>query len=221
MLAYHPDFGTLVSYKFESMPDDPDTQVRIAVERIIALALEDQNAPIIQRQAAEALRRGRGNPILGVWESIKPYMQFRQDTEIAEDLDTPDPRKHDVVETFIPPAVQALLIQLRGRGVEDCDGFSMYAACLLLALGVPCTMCTVSAERDRPRQYTHVYVVAYWDGKRIPMDLSHGAYPGWECPNLDRQREWPVNQATLRPSVFWPLLLATAAGGWLVWKERQ
>jgi hypothetical protein len=211
-LAYHPDFGQLVSYQFESMPDDPDAQVRIAIKKVIEFALADQGTPIIRQAAAQALELGGGDPIAGVWKAVKPFIRFRQDAEIAADLQTEDTRKWDIVETFVPPAAQAMLIQLRGQGVEDCDGYTMYGACLLLALGVPVCMCTVSAERDRPRAFSHVYLVAYRNGQRIPLDLSHGPYPGWECPNLGRLREWPVCADTLRPSMFWPLLLATAAG---------
>jgi hypothetical protein len=220
MLAYHPDFGQLVSYQFDRVPDDPDTQVRLAVHAVIRMVLEDCGKPIIQRAAAQALELGGGDPITGAWRAIKPFIQFRQDVDIANDLDIEDTRKRDVVETFLSPATQARLIQLRGFGVEDCDGYTMYAACLLRALGIPTTMCTVAAERDRPRLFSHVYLVAYRNGVRIPMDLSHGPYPGWECPNLDRLREWPVSAETLRPSILLPLLLATAAGAAILWGTR-
>lgn len=222
MLAYHPDFGQLVEYRFDPMPEEPDAQVRIAVKKVIEFVLADVSSPIIQQAAAEALELGAGDPIAGVWKTVKPYIRFRQDVDIAGDLQANDPYgTQDIVETFIPPATQAMLIQLRGSGVEDCDGFVMYGACLLQALGVPTTLCTVAAEKPRPRIFSHVYLVAYWNGMRIPMDLSHGPYPGWECPNLDRLREWPVSTETVRPSIFWPLLLATAAGGYLAWRASQ
>jgi len=227
-LTTHPDFGQPVSYQFETMPDDPDAQVRFAIHRAIRLQLDDVSKPVIQQYAARALDLGGGDPIAGVWKAVKPFIRFRQDLDIAADLQIDDvtyrrasgQSRQDLVETFIPPAVQAMLIQLRGSGVEDCDGFTMFAGCLLRALGVPVSMCTVSAERDRPRLFSHVYLVAYWNGQRVPMDLSHGPYPGWECPNLDRMREWPVNEDTLRPSMFWPLLIAGAAGVWLAGRAR-
>jgi hypothetical protein len=220
MLAYHPDFGQLVSYQFERMPEDADAQVRVAIEKIIGMALADKDTPIIQRNAARALELGGGDPVAGVWAMIKPRMRFRQDTDIANDLQAPDPyNKRDLVETFISPATQARLIDLRGAGVEDCDGFAAYGACLLLALGVPVTLCTVSAET--PRVFSHVYLVAYWNGMRIPLDLSHGPYPGWECPNMGRLREWVVSSDTIRPSVFWPLLIASATAGYLAWRAGQ
>jgi hypothetical protein len=217
MLAFHPDFGQLVSYQFEPMPEDADGQVRFAIHRAIKLVLQENSSPIIQRDAARALDLGGGDPIAGVWGLIKPRMRFRQDTDIANDLQAHDPYgKRDLVETFISPVNQAKLIELRGSGVEDCDGFTMYGASLLTALGVPVTMCAVSAEQ--PGVYSHVYLVAYWNAMRIPLDLSHGPYPGWECPNMGRLREWPVTADTIRPSVFWPLLIAGATAGYLAWR---
>jgi hypothetical protein len=212
----HADFPQPIAYQFEAMPDDPDAQVRVAVKKVIGFVLADKETPIIQQAAANALDLGGGDPISGVWKAVKPHIRFRQDYDIAADLQVDDLRKSSIVETFIPPAVQALLIQMRGSGIEDCDGFTMYGACLLAALGVPVSMCTVSAERDRPRLFSHVYLVAYWNGMRIPMDLSHGRYPGWECPNLGRQREWVVSAETLRPSMLLPILLAVGAGLYLV-----
>ena len=209
--AFHPDFGQTVAYTFESVPDDPDTQVALAVQKVVGFVLEDSTAPIIQRNAAIA--GAGGDPIQGVWDSVKPYIEFKQDAAIAADLQTTDRRKFNVVETFIRPVDQAMLIQLRGKGKEDCDGFVSYAACLLVALGVPCSMATVAAEHfsdGRPDpEYTHTYVVAYWGGKRIPMDTSHGPFPGWEVPH-HRIREWPVNSSTLSGALLWPMLIVAA-----------
>jgi len=212
-VAYHPDFGQAVTYNFEAIPEDPDTQVRLAVQRIVGFILEDLDCPFIQKQAA--LLKG-GDPIRSVWEHVKPHIRFRQDTDIAEDLQTNDPRKHNIVETLIRPSDQARLIQTRGRGVEDCDGFTGYGACLLTALSIPCTLATVAAEEERPNEFTHIYVVAYHNGKRIPMDMSHGPRPGWECPHT-RIKEWPVSWGTLQSSL-WPVLLL-AALGWFALKE--
>jgi hypothetical protein len=192
-----------VNYTFEQVPDDADTQVRIAVQKVIGFVLEDASSPIIQRNAARAAQSG--DPIQGVWDQVKPHVRFRQDIDIARDLRTDDPRKLNIVETFIRPVDQAQLIESRGKGVEDCDGFVGYTLCLLTALGIPCAMATVAAEPDS-RDYSHTFVVAYWQGKRIPMDTSHGPHVGWECPH-HRIREWPVNRLTLMNTMLWPALI--------------
>ena len=41
-------------------PDDPDAQVRVAIHKVIGLALHDRENPIIQRDAAKALDLGGG-----------------------------------------------------------------------------------------------------------------------------------------------------------------
>jgi hypothetical protein len=203
-----------VAYSFEAMPEDPDAQVHGSVRRMVALALRDASSPEIQRKSAEIC----GNPIEGLWRQTRP-MKFTQDYDTAQWLQVDDPRKSSIVETFIPPSQQAKLLD-HGIGYEDCDGFSMYGAAVLTALVIPCSFCTVSAERDRPEEFTHVYLVAYLNGRRIPLDLSHGPHPGWECPNLGRVREWPVCIDTLRPSLIVPLILVAGAAGYLLWRGK-
>jgi hypothetical protein len=194
--AYHPDFGQHVRYEFERMPEDADGQVSTAVDKICGYLEDDARSPIIQADAAERLIEGGGDPIAGVWPHIKRSLRFRQDADIAGDLKVDDPRKQDVVEVFIRPVDQSLLIALRGVGVEDCDGYTMYGACLLLALGVPCNLVTVAGDPSEPSRFSHIYVAAYPNGQRVPLDFSHGPYPGWEGPST-RIREWPIRRGML------------------------
>jgi hypothetical protein len=197
--AFHPDFGTRVNYAFESLPADPDSQVERTIARIIEYLIEDAQSPLIQDYARRAIEEGGGNPIQGVWNLVKRCVRFQHDEETADRLHINDPRKKDVVEVLIRPVDQALLIDLQGTGIEDCDGFEMFAGCLLYVLGIPCSLVTVSAAPEEPNRFTHVYIAAYPDGKRIPLDFSHGDYPGWECPNTGRLREWPIRAGTGSP----------------------
>jgi hypothetical protein len=191
--AYHPDFGTNVRYSFERMPEDSDGQVSTAIDKICGFLEDDSRSPIIQNDAAQRLIEGGGDLIAGVWPHIKRSLRFRQDADIAQDLDVDDARKDDIVEVFIRPVDQSLLIQLRGAGVEDCDGYTMYGACLLLAGGIPCNLVTVAADPSEPNRFSHIYVAAYPNGKRVPLDFSHGPYPGWEAPST-RIKEWPIRR---------------------------
>ncbi len=199
--AYHPDFGTTVNYTFEPMPDDADAQVDVAIKKVCEYINADAQSPIMHEQAARCVEEGAGDPVTGIWNHIKRCLRFRQDTDIANDLATDDPRIKDVVEVFIRPLDQALLIQLRGMGVEDCDGYTLYGACLLLCCGIPCNLVTIAADGDSPRRFSHIYVAAYISPaeggalKRVPLDFSHGLYPGWEGPHLGRIREWPVEES--------------------------
>lgn len=197
--AFHPAFGLRVPFRFEWLPDSPDGQVRGAIHRVIAYMREDANSPLIQEDARRVLELGAGDPIWGIWKHVKPLIKFQRDEKTAADLETDDRRKSETVEVFIRPVDQSFLIKLRGMGLEDCDGFVMYAGCILLALRVPVSLVTVAADSGDPSRFSHVYLAAYPEGfgkKRIPLDLSHGSYPGWECTSMlppgRRLKEWPV-----------------------------
>ncbi len=192
--AYHPAFGENVRYSFDRLPDSPDGQVRASIRKIIRYIREDaQSCPGIRSDLDRALRIGGGDPILGIWKLIKGSMRFQRDEVTAAQLQTADVRKEDAIEVFIRPCDQSLLIQMKGIGIEDCDGFEMYAACMFLVLGIPVSLVTVAANGEHPDEFSHVYLAAYLNGQRIPLDFSHGNYPGWECPNLGKLKEWPVH----------------------------
>jgi hypothetical protein len=221
-VAYHPDFGQDVRYEFRVLPEAPDGQVRETIRDVIRLVQKDAVAPVIQQEAQRVLELGEGNPNLGLWRMLKPSMRFKRDEAIAQDLDTDDERKQDTIEVLIRPLDQWMLIKLRGIGVGDCDCYTMYGACLLTALGVPCSLMTVAAHPSRPNEFSHVYLVSYWNGERFPMDLSHGEYPGWECPNLGRAKEWPVwsSRADLLMDAAIPLGILAAVYFGLQWFMR-
>jgi hypothetical protein len=191
--AYHPDFGQRVNYDIRALPGSADGQVRSTINQIVGYMRTDACSPFIQEEAQNMLALGNGDPNKSVWNLLKPSMKFKRDEAIAEDLDVVDERKRDTIEVLIRPLDQWLLIKLRGLGIGDCDCFHMYAGCLLLALGVPCSLVTVAADAERPWEFSHVYLASYWNGVRMPLDISHGDYPGWEAPNLGRVKEWPCH----------------------------
>lgn len=213
-IGYHPDFGTDVRYEFDSLPDNPDQQVRATMRTLLRYLRHDAGLPFFQQHALEIAGKGP-DPITAVWNHIKQTMRFQQDADTADKLQVNDPRKEDTIEVLIRPVDQALLIMLRGIGVEDCDGYELYAGCLLTALGVPANVVTIAANQDHPGQFTHVYLAAYPQGQngvRIPLDFSHGKYVGWEARNTGRLKEWPIE--VTRAEIFWesviPLALLSA-----------
>jgi hypothetical protein len=195
--AYHPDFGQVVNYQFIRLPDNSDAQVAATIRDVMCLVRKDAQSPFIREEAMRAMEIGNGNPNLGIWQMLKPSMRFKRDEAIADDLEADDDRQADTIEVLIRPLDQWMLIKMRGIGVGDCDCYAMYGACLLTALGIPSSLVTVAAQGDRPNEFSHVYLASYWNGQRFPMDLSHGEYPGWECPNLGRIKEWPVFQTRM------------------------
>lgn len=202
--AFHPAFGAHVNYTFEPMASDPDSQVRQTVDKVRDYLYVDRNADLMRELHAACLEEAQGeHPLLGIWSCLKRWMTFRHDADIANDLGTEDPRKGDVVEVLIRPVDQALLIKLRGIGVEDCDGWNMLGACLLTLSNIPCSLATIAADSERPREFSHVYTVAYVDGKRIPLDFSHGPHIGWEAPHsrIKEWQIWPVPVSYVKPLV--------------------
>ena len=108
--------------------------------------------------------------------------------------------------------------------VGDCDDYSMYAACLLTALGIPAAFVTVAGDPRAPRYFTHVYVAAYPGGQRVPVDASHGKYCGWEAGMeipVGAKQEWPVGNplANCGPGMLgWAAMVAAGVGmAWWVW----
>lgn len=189
-----PTVIDLVPVSIETLPDDADGQVECTLSRMVQLAAADASCAEIQRDAQIALHAGRGNPLDGVHSFIRSCMSFATDesqTKAHEGfLPGPD---HYFVEALTRPRDISRVIAATGRAKGDCDDFSMYCAALLAALKVPCSFCTVAASGAQPGDYSHVYVVAFVDGIRIPMDCSHGSVVGWETPNrYGRRREWPV-----------------------------
>lgn len=229
--AYHPDFGTRVAFAFERLPEDSDGQVRHTIAKVVGYIRQDAQSELIQQDAARAAQCG--DPIQGVWNLIKPHIKFKQDADIAKDLKLDPARKaelekqfgkigEDTVEVFIRPVDQSLMIALQGIGVEDCDGFTMYGACLLTALGIPCKLVTVAAHKSRPNEFSHIYVAAFYQGKRIPLDFSHGEYPGWEYPST-RMKEWPIFETPIEQGVMalTPVAIAGALYLGFRWLNRR
>lgn len=78
----------------------------------------------------------------------------------------------------------------------DCAIFSECVAAFLTALGVPCEFVTVAVNPNEPQIFSHVYLYAVMpDGSRLPLDASHGLYPGWQVPSSDvsRRQVWDAS----------------------------
>jgi len=72
------------------------------------------------------------------------------------------------------------------KWIGDCSTFTMLVCSLLKCLGVPYDLVTVAVDPREPQLYTHVYPEAILeDGARLPLDASHGPYPGWQVPSSD------------------------------------
>jgi hypothetical protein len=186
--AYHPNFGGQVRYQAVPLSTDPDTQVAQTIALMRANVRADSSSWPIQRDAA-AMDSGTGDDCSDAWDWARKRVHFQQDEQTAAPLQPYF--DDDIVEVLIRPRDLADM----DRPVEDCDGFHQYVPALLRAKGVPCNFVTVAADAREPDRFSHVYVACYPNGKRIALDASHGAYPGWEVPEMyvGRKREWPID----------------------------
>jgi hypothetical protein len=217
-MVNHPALGR-VRYQVTEISDDPDTQVEQTIELMRRYTLEDAGTPLLKSDAATAMQ---GDPIADTWAYLSRKDGIRQ-MQFVHDEDTARPwgdigRWSPIVETLMRPVDQVVAPRPQG----DCDDFAMYGAAHLLARGVPCSFCTVAADSNDPSIYSHVYLVAYPQtgpnaGRRVPLDLSHGWYAGWETDNkFGKRREWPVSAS---PAIG-PCMIAAGvlAGGFILYK---
>lgn len=184
--AFHPGFGEAMNYRLDPLSLDPDTQVAQMIGHMRRAAIEDSQSEPIRRDASQL--QMTGDHCSDAFWFDKNRVHFQRDEQ------TSDPFASyvddDVVEVMIRPRDLANMAQPK----EDCDGFATYAASQLRALGIRCNFVTIAADGREPNRYSHVYLACYPNGQRVPLDISHGAYPGWEAPNMfGKKKEWPVD----------------------------
>jgi hypothetical protein len=69
-------------------------------------------------------------------------------------------------------------------------------AAFLTVFGIPYEFVTVAANPNEPEIFSHVYLYAVLpDGSRLPLDASHGDYPGWQVPSahVSRRQVWDAD----------------------------
>jgi hypothetical protein len=215
----HPSLG-LVRYQLTETSDDPDQQVADTIGLMRQYANADGATPQL---AADVAQAGAAEPLGDTFEYLRRNgrrgMRFVRDEDIGAPFEQSQPGGwRPVVETLMRPFDQALSSDPQG----DCDDFAMYGAAHLVARGIPCSFATVAADGETPDQFTHVYLVAYpkdgpYAGGRVPVDLSHGPYLGWEAPNrYGKFCEWSVNRGM--GVVGWGLV---AGGAYLLYRALR
>jgi hypothetical protein len=167
--------------------NDSDQATAQTISRMVDLIKESCADPLMQGVALNAWQTwGRGSNSArvaaeGVWWACKHMMTFVQDAPALARMFGP----HDALELLVSPAAMIRCRQMEG----DCDDFTMMACAMLGCLAIPFEILTVAASPQDPSRFSHVYARAVMpDGSRIPMDVSHGKYPGWEVPRARQFR---------------------------------
>lgn len=196
----HPVFGP-VSYRVEDIGYDSDGQVARTLGVMGERVREDSRDPGFCSWAQHVIGATPGVlPDMAVvskaYYHTKQSLTFSRDEPLGAGVGGMSP--DDVVEVIVRPREMAKFIQ-QGKGVGDCDDFTMYLAALLGCYGIPSEFCTVAADVRSPGNYSHVYLVAYpksdetGERVRVALDASHGEYPGWEHEPVYKRKQWPVS----------------------------
>lgn len=141
------------------------------------------------RQLALQIVRGVANKdsageLAAIYEWVKQNIRFRGEWD----------------ETIQAPEVTLKF------GAGDCDDHSVLLCALLGSIGYRCRFKTVAVRGER--DFTHVYAEALdpasgWTALDTTVDQ---AYPGWEPPDLSREKEWKAlgNLGTARLRTLLP-----------------
>jgi Transglutaminase-like superfamily len=215
MQVEHPLLGTGEVTGVRELGWVPDMQVGQTVALMCERVREDaQDVGFVAH--AQSVLQGDWTR---AWGHVKGVVKFHRDEELGGGVSgvVGEGVAGDTVEFIIRPREMAKFVE-RGQACGDCDDFSMYLACLLETVGIPCAFVTVAADERAPNQYSHVYVRAYPPGEdAIALDASHGEYPGWEVPNyFGKLREWPVRGDGFSGLL---MLIGAAAGAVYLYKE--
>jgi hypothetical protein len=188
--------------RYQASMTDPDQAtaetVRLMCEHI-ARAAED---PEVQRVAMEAVRRFRGGPTelasgqdptapINVAKSAWWYAKHRLKFEHHEKMIRVMFGESGQLQLLISPEILVRLSRPKG----DCAIYVLLVCAILKCWGVPYEIVTAACDPSEPGIFSHVFCYAVLpDGTRLPLDASHGKYPGWQVPFAHRSRTQVWNE---------------------------
>jgi len=213
-----------VGYAISEMPDDPDGQVETTIGLMRQYVTEDLEDQRLQNDVM--LARKTGDPITDTWCYLRRGgdrgMEFVRDEVTASPFAEYEYLRPGMWRPFVESLARPELLAKTSNPHGDCDCFCGYGAAHLLLNAVATSFCTVATDARDPTIYSHVYLVTYpssglYAGERVPLDLSHGPYPGWETQNkYGKRREWPLQMGNAGVVV---LAAAAAIGAWLCYRR--
>lgn len=181
--SYQPRSSTPgLGYRAPLLRGEAGTAQTIALMRkLVQAAVTDQN---FVRFASELVRGVQSFDDIGEAQAV--YSWVKRNIRYTKDPVT--------VEKLYPP--QELLKIKAG----DCDDIAMLLGALMIALGYPARLITISASADNPDEFSHVYLeseVPPGSGNWIPMDAARlDAQFGVEPPMWYRKRAWSLTDSS-------------------------
>lgn len=198
----------------EPMPyEDSNRSTAITIQRMCQLIQHSARDTFFRGAAHAVPYRWRGSPAMPAaqfqhldpasrqcvmvatadWWFTKHFIHFVQDQGLVQKL------------TGLPEALEGLMSpEVLIRCVEpegDCDDFTMFLGSLLQCQGIDWEIVTLACSRRQPGVWSHVFPRAVIGNMRMPLDASHGSFPGWSVPGRDIQRMavWDRNGQLVTP----------------------
>jgi hypothetical protein len=173
---------------------DPDTATAQTILIMCGHVRKAAGDPVVQYRAADAASQFRGLAgtrddaravAAAAWWWCKTYLKFvHHEFIIRQRLG-----ESGHLQGLISPEVLVRMEKPEG----DCAIFSECIAAFLTVFGIPYEFVTVAANPSETDVFSHVYLYAVLpDGSRLPLDASHGQYPGWQVPSahVTRRQVW-------------------------------
>lgn len=224
--AIHPLLGP-VRYSVREIGWSPNYQVISTIGVMGERVGEDAGDRWFRERAGRIIPDGLSEveKVAAVHGHARGGIRFQRDEKTGEGMAGTE--ENPLIEVIVRPRDMARYVDA-GMAIGDCDDFSMYCAAMLEAVGVPCKFVTVAADGRDPEQFSHVYVAAYprgGDGSRVrvPVDASHGEYPGWEVENrFGKREEWAISGGCrLLGLASLAAITLIASGAYGLWKTGR
>jgi len=177
MLRENPGF-------FQASLSDPFQATAETVQYMCGLVQNSLADPIINRACEDALKRfallcnttSPSGKASACWFWAKQAIKFVHHQKLFEQWGIGDGKE---LQLLIAPDVLLKMEQPKG----DCAVFTCLICAMLDCLSVPREIVTVAVDPRQPNVFSHVYPRAVLQpGFTLPLDASHGKYPGWEVP---------------------------------------
>lgn len=177
-----PSSSSLIGYRAPLLAGDQGTQQTVELmRRLVDEAQADQS---FVNLAVRIVKTAPAYDDIGELEAL--YKWVKQNFRFTKD---------PVAKEKLYPPQQLLKLK-----AGDCDDLSMLLGALLLAVGYPARLITISANPAQPTEFSHVYVEAEappGSGQWIPMDVARAdAQFGVAPPNYFRKRAWSLTDSS-------------------------
>jgi hypothetical protein len=170
--------------------DDPFEATAQTVEYMCQLITDSLADGIVQNAtvAADHEKQFLDKPWASIWWWAKRHMKFVHHQKLLVAwLNAPDE-----LQLLIRPDVLLKMQEPKG----DCAVYTTLICAMLDCAGLAWEIVTVAVDPRQPGIFSHVYPrVILESGQRVPLDASHGKYPGWEVPaeHMSAKQIWDMN----------------------------